>query len=249
MRKCTKCGVTDETVEFCKNRNNCKPCKSNIDKQYRENNKETIKQINKEYYQNNKEKIKEYSKNWYSKNSEKIAPVKKQWYLNNQDTVKKSRQKWKENNEEFNKWYMNEYIKNKYHTNINYRIKTILNKRIRDYIKKDKKTLEYVGCNIPFFKKWIEYQFDEHMSWDNMGSYWEFDHVIPCASFDFSNEKDIFKCYNWTNIRPLESKENIIKKDKYLNDIINNHYKLVEQYKKIILNSVPRNIVIYSGME
>jgi hypothetical protein len=234
MKTCTLCGVTDETVEFCKNRNNCKPCKKTIDKKYRENNKEAIKKINKSYYENNKEEIKEYAKKWYSENAERSAPIKKEWYLNNQDIVKKSRQKWKENNKEFNKKYMNEYIKNKYHTNINYRIKTILNKRIRDYIKKDKKTLDYIGCDIPFLKKWLEYQFDENMSWDNMSSYWEIDHVIPCASFDFSNNEDIIKCYSWKNLRPLETSENIRKKDKYLDDIVKKHYELVNTYEKLI---------------
>ncbi|AGD92421.1 intron encoded hypothetical protein [Megavirus lba] len=43
------------------------------------------------------------------------------------------------------------------------------------------------------------------MTWENHGSYWHFDHVKPCASFDLSNDDEILKCYNWTNYQPLKA--------------------------------------------
>ena len=127
------------------------------------------------------------------------------------------------------KEWINTYMKNRYRTNMTYRIKSLMNRRIRDFIKsKTKPTLEFLGCSIEQFQKWIEYQFDDKMNWENMGSYWHFDHVKPCSSFDFSKEDDILECYSWTNIRPLEALENISKGAKIDSTIIENHKKILD---------------------
>ncbi len=52
------------------------------------------------------------------------------------------------------------------------------------------------------------------MSWDNKGSYWEIDHVIPCASFDLRDPEQQKLCFNWKNYQPLRADKNRSKKDK-----------------------------------
>lgn len=42
------------------------------------------------------------------------------------------------------------------------------------------------------------------MSWDNRGKYWHIDHIKPCSSFNLEKQEEIFRCFNWTNLRPLE---------------------------------------------
>jgi hypothetical protein len=42
---------------------------------------------------------------------------------------------------------------------------------------------------------------------------WHIDHVVPCASFDFTKIEQQHACYNWVNLRPLPSAENISKSD------------------------------------
>lgn len=64
------------------------------------------------------------------------------------------------------------------------------------------------------------------MTWENYGKYWQIDHILPVSGFDFSNERNKFICFNWTNLQPLTSKENNFKKDKlmphyYFNNIVN----------------------------
>jgi len=71
----------------------------------------------------------------------------------------------------------------------------------------------------------MEYNFDEKMSWENRGKYWHIDHIMPCDSYDLSNQEDIYKCYNWTNLRPLYKKDNILKSN-------NIDLDLVKKYKK-----------------
>lgn len=137
------------------------------------------------------------------------------------------------------KTYINEYIKDKYKNDVHFKIKTLLSTRLRSTIlQKDNITVHYLGCTIDYFKKWIESQFNTDMKWENHGPYWHFDHVRPCASYDLSNQDEALKCFNWKNIRPLYAIENIQKKDKYDEELINKHNKIVENF--INLQNVPK---------
>ncbi len=209
----------------------CKVCKSLRDKLYKLANKDKVKEREKKYYQEHKDEIKEKTKLWYEENKEKAKETRALYYQNNKQKMDNAKKIWYEKNKEKMKLWVNEYMKNRYQTNFDYRIKTIMNKRIRDYIRsKTQPTLEFLGCSIDDFKKWIEYQFDKNMSWDNMGTYWSFDHVVPCASFDFSKEEDILECYNWTNLRPLKATDNSSKGSKIEEDLIDNHKLLLAKY-------------------
>lgn len=59
----------------------------------------------------------------------------------------------------------------------------------------------YFGLSIEQFRMWIEIQFVEELNWENFGSAWQFDHILPVAYFDFSVEDDLILCWNFTNIR------------------------------------------------
>lgn len=79
--------------------------------------------------------------------------------------------------------------------------------------KKDGKSWEkIVGYVLKDLMVHLERQFTRRMTWDNYGSYWHIDHIIPISDFDASSE--IKQCWALSNLRPLEAKENIKKKDK-----------------------------------
>jgi hypothetical protein len=59
----------------------------------------------------------------------------------------------------------------------------------------------YFGLDIKGFREWIEIQFTEELNWENFGSKWQFDHIVPVAYFDFSIEEDLKLCWNFINIR------------------------------------------------
>jgi hypothetical protein len=59
----------------------------------------------------------------------------------------------------------------------------------------------YFGLDIENFRKWLELQFQEDISWNNFGSAWQFDHIVPVTYFDFSKEEDLKLCWNFINIR------------------------------------------------
>ena len=68
------------------------------------------------------------------------------------------------------------------------------------------------------------------MSWNNCGSYWHFDHVRPCSSFNLSNDDQVLQCFNWKNLRPLEAKTNIRKGNKIDQRLIANHTEIVDSF-------------------
>ncbi len=147
-------------------------------------------------------------------------------------TVEKQRayeKKYRQNNPE--------KMKEKYKRqskNINRRIRDSLNHRISGALKsnnnkKINKTIKYTGCEISFFKKWIENLFQDKMSWENYGE-WHLDHVKPCASYDLSDEAQINECFNWKNYQPLWKINNLIKSDKIDEQLINEHNEKVKNY-------------------
>ena len=112
-------------------------------------------------------------------------------------------------------------------------MKKILRSRFKKTILKEKtykSILTYLDVSVDYFNMWIERQFNDKMTWDNQGIYWEIDHVIPCSSFDFTNETEIKKCFNWKNMRPCERIENYSKNDKIIQTLIDDHYKKANEY-------------------
>ena len=70
------------------------------------------------------------------------------------------------------------------------------------------------GCSTQQLAKHLESQFKHGMSWDNYGvDGWHVDHIMPCASFDHTDHKQVKHCWHWSNLRPMWAKDNISKSD------------------------------------
>jgi hypothetical protein len=94
-----------------------------------------------------------------------------------------------------------------------YRIMEVCRSRIWRTLKgitKSARTVDLIGCSIELLIQHIEGQFDDWMSWENYGK-WHVDHIIPCASFDLTDEDQQRLCFHFTNLQPLEASENIKK--------------------------------------
>lgn len=75
---------------------------------------------------------------------------------------------------------------------------------LRRYIIEKNKSSTYArffGLDIEYFREWIALQFNGDLSWENFAEKWQFDHIVPVAYFDFSNEEDLLLCWNFINIR------------------------------------------------
>lgn len=124
------------------------------------------------------------------------------------------------------KEYIKSYYRRKFDNDEIYKVKLLIRNRISKAVRRNSKrgkSLELLGCSIEFLKRHLEKQFLPGMTWDNYGSEWEIDHIVPCSLFDMSDKWHQFVCFNWRNLQPLWTKDNQVK-----------HNMLPENYKEII---------------
>mgnify|MGYP003151699782 FL=1 len=118
---------------------------------------------------------------------------------------------------EKNKIYHRTWTKNKRITDPN--AKLLFYTRSRMYqvlrgLKKSAPTLKLLGVpNIEFLWQHLIKQFQPGMTRENYGL-WHVDHIIPCASFDFSDPEQQKKCFHYTNLQPLWAIDNMRKSNK-----------------------------------
>jgi len=158
---------------------------------------------------------KEQCKQYYQKNIDKFLEYKE----NNRTKILKAKKKYRQKNKKKIAEYKYWYHKNRYHNDIEYRLLHNCGNHIRIHLKQNKdskRSIELIGCSISELKTHLEKQFDDKMSWKNYGTYWHIDHIIPCSSFDFTDPAQQQKCFNYTNLQPLEAKANIRKGNKIL---------------------------------
>jgi hypothetical protein len=142
---------------------------------------------NKEYYIKNKEKHNFYSKKYYIKNKKELTLYKKQ------------------------------YQKNKLKLDPIFRLSCNLRRRTRlafksQSVSKTSSTFKLLGCTGKELVIYLQSKFTEGMTLENHGL-WHIDHIIPCSSFDLSNEEEQRKCFHYTNLQPLWAEDNLTKSD------------------------------------
>lgn len=124
-----------------------------------------------------------------------------------------------------------EWCRNERLTNINYRLKKSLAARLRNVLNKNDTTMNYIGCNIQYLREWFEYNFSSEMNWENYGSFWSIDHIIPVCKFDLTIEDEKLKCWNWSNLMPVTIKYNSSKKEIDMNQV-NFILNKIEKFKE-----------------
>jgi hypothetical protein len=158
--------------------------------------------------------------------------LRKKYYAQQKDKILARNKKYRDSKKDFFKIYNKEYRrvnkeklneqsrlykKNKYHNDIQYRLKSNLRRRILRAMHKNtksKSTLDLVGCSIEYLRKYLESKFKSGMSWNNYGHKgWHIDHIRPCKSFDLSLESEQKICFHYTNLQPLWWFDNLEKGD------------------------------------
>lgn len=78
--------------------------------------------------------------------------------------------------------------------------------RVLKGMKSERHWEDLIDYSIQDLKEHLESQFTPKMSWDNIGEYWEVDHIVPLNLFHYETEQDEqFKiCWSLANLRPLE---------------------------------------------
>ena len=240
-------------------RNVCKACriieaeksrdrKKEYDKKYYNENKEIMSKKMKYYYSKNAAKYIEMSKMRYTENKEIISLKSKLYVLKNKEKTTEYQKKYKQENKGKRKLY-------------NAKNKEKLNKARREYERKRsarddsfvicaflrsgfRKTLSYKSGWRHFFKlsgysrddyifHFLNNYKTEFALYKKRTGEYHIDHIIPCASYDFTLIDNIKSCWNPRNLRIIPATENMKKKDTL--DI-----ELIKQYG--ILDLMPKGM-------
>lgn len=204
LLECNKCHEWKEESKFSKSQKRL-ACKECLNKECRE------------YKRRNKAKISAYNKKYKAKHREEIKEYNRQYSLDNRKTIQKCHTM---------------YLRNRRKTNPEYKMSCVLRNRIKAFLfgENRKKTRMLLGCEYDFIRDWLESQFTEDMTFENHGSLWHIDHVIPCSKFTITDEDDQFKCFNWTNLQPMVGTDNMSKGDTLTKKEYNKHLKKVNKY-------------------
>ena len=167
----------------------------------------------KAYYKANPDKKKAYDKAYRKANIDKKKANDKAYYKANPDKIKARHKAYRAANIDKIKAYNNTRIK----TDIQYKLSCRLRSRLRCALQGNYKSGSAVadlGCSIDELKMYLESKFQTDMTWDNW-SYegWHIDHIVPLASFDLTDRKQLLLACHYTNLQPLWAIDNLSKGD------------------------------------
>ena len=225
MKQCKVCKTEKSIEEFGISKRHkdgrnpkCILCERQSRREYRAKNREAIDKKQREWYQNNKEHCIKKAKQYRIENIEKVKEYDKMRYHTDLNGTKSKRQ-----TKEF-ALKRSAYRKHKRRTDPIYHLQETVRSAMRHGIKYHgaHKGTSMTWKSLPYtpqqLKEHLEEQFDEHMSWENYGSYWHIDHIYPQSRlpYDSMDHPNFLKCWSLDNLRPLEAVENMQKSDKII---------------------------------
>lgn len=227
MKTCVNCNSKQSLANFSltiKSKDGyqpkCKTCVNVYNKKYYLANKEKVKTNCKMYKSKNRNEIKNKDKIYAVNNKEKILQYKKDYYKNN---INKYKEYDIKNRDRKNAQALKRTL-HKLKIDPIYRLQFNIRSRIKAAFRlkkatKCKKSEELLGCSIKIAKEHLESKFLPTMTWENYGKYWHIDHIIPCNSFDLSDEEEQKKCFHYTNLQPLFAVTQIINGIEYIGNL------------------------------
>lgn len=173
---------------------------------FRITNPERVQEYNRQFYLNNVEKVKQQSSAWVKQNPDKRSVTSAIWRKNNPDKVRLSTKK-----------AATKFLSNP-RNKLNRNISRGMNHTLQEGRKKGRHWETLVPYTIDQLKDHLEKQFTPEMSWENYGSYWHIDHIYPKSKFNyiFPDDLDFKKCWDLSNLQPLEKIANLKKHNKII---------------------------------
>lgn len=180
----------------------------------------------KEYYKfyskTHKKELLERNKIYRDKNKQKIADRKKAYYIKHREEISRYGKIYRETHKKEIANRKKIDHREKYNTNIKFRIKqsikTLINKKLKKRLlsKNNKSTFTILPYTIEDLMSHLEKQFKPGMSWNNRNK-WHIDHKKPDSLFEYTstNDEEFKKCWALENLQPLWALENLQKYNKY----------------------------------
>jgi hypothetical protein len=133
--------------------------------------------------------------------------------IQNQEFIQEYNQKYYKSNRHIFQSNYKKYLENNPNFKLIHNTRVRINKALKLNLKHSS-SVNLLDCSIEEYKQYLESKFSENMTWKNYGSYWDIDHIKPCASFNLSDPQQQKECFNYKNTQPLLKIENQ-RKNKY----------------------------------
>lgn len=158
------------------------------------------------YKLNNPKRIASYNKMWKKTHREDVSEYNREYNIANRETIRIRQTK-----------RLRERRKN----DVRYKMSVVLRNRLRKFYTGERpQTMKLVGLSMEKFVEWIAFNFSPDMSWENHGTVWHIDHLVPCSWFDLTRLKERKICFHWTNMRPLKAEINLRRQGCDLREIL-----------------------------
>ena len=208
-KTCTKCGLDKQVnaENFYRQKSSkdgfrpdCKCCRNKVNKKWMS--KPVVS-----------ERRRQYSKEWRELNREKHLKNCSDWARNNRD---RANQNAKRNYHE------------KYKHDPSFRTRRAVSSAIHRSLNNsvENSVWDYLPYSLEQLSEHLESQFDQHMTWDNYGSYWHIDHIYPQSllPYDSLDHENFLLVWDLNNLQPLSAIENMSKGNE-IPEIIPEHIK------------------------
>lgn len=151
---------------------------------------------------------------WVSEHKDQMVKLLSDWYQKNKPSI-------------------NQRYRERCANDPSFKVHRLEKDRLLKCIDKVKKTEDYLGTSFENVARWLEYNFIDGMTWENHGTVWDIDHVIPVSLWDLTNQDHNDVCFNWKNLTPLASNVNRhVKRNKIVMGQVTRHVVALERYVK-----------------
>ena len=181
-------------------------------------------------------------KAWREKNVERLKQFGKEYRATHREERRAYNRQWRAKNKDYWRSYQNERL----HTDLNYRLHNYISAAIRKGIRKNRRsTLDLLGYSIDDLRQHLESLFQPGMSWQNYGTAWHIDHVIPKSWFELEtadgiDEYELKACWSLRNLQPMNAAENLQKKDRHISHMELGELRITYEQFRIVIERQKR---------
>lgn len=196
---CKYCNEEKNINDFRKNRNKCKKCENNYNKEWYLKNKDNKLKYSKEYRNENIDLTKKWALEWKNKN----LNYQKEYYFNNKEKILiKSKENYKKRLENDSVFKFKIQIR-----------KMIYNSFYRKKYNKKIKCEKILGCTYETFINHLLKTFVGNYNYKLDGiEKVHIDHIMPLSTA--KTEQEILKLCHYTNLQLLKAEDNLHKSNK-----------------------------------
>lgn len=193
-----------KNIEKCRERSRKQGAEFRKSQEFRDRNAKYLKK----YYAENTEKLKAYQAKYIRENKDLVIARRKDYQKRNRDKLL-ARQLARYRADPSIAKRMWARFKERMNTEPGLKIKNRLRLRLVEIVRSSaiskSKTLGYSASEL---REHLERKFKKGMTWDNYGSEWVVDHIIPVAEYDGTSASEMRECFSLFNLQPLWKKEN-----------------------------------------